>query len=50
MTVTDLLILWDIATEDYDDAMDYADIKLVFSIERYLNMLAEEIECFWRQM
>jgi len=50
MTITKLLDLWDQATSDFDNAMDYADYGLVNAIENHLDMLAEEILTFERQL
>jgi hypothetical protein len=48
MIISRLLDLWDQATNDFDNAMDYSDYNLANSIENYLDMLAEEIDFFTR--
>lgn len=50
MTISRLIDLWDQATESLDSAMDNNDYRLFNSIENYLDMLAEEIICFERQI
>lgn len=48
MTCLDLLLQWGVDTETYDSANDNGDYYLAQAIYNYLDMLAEEIESFWR--
>lgn len=48
--ITHFLDRWEELIEDFDNAMDYGDYNLANSIANHLEMLSEEILCFWRQI